>query len=353
MSLDKKSKMVIIIVSATTLLLLVSGLGYQKFSKSNKIKTFNKYITDSDNNLSQCDFGEDKEGYDDLVAKCKQAIIDKNIEKIDELQPKLQEIQEKIINKNKDTLNNALEQVKKVDISILNQDRKLQINNKVSEIDGLIDIMQFETANSKIEELKKKEKEIILDQKLDNIDKLIKEDKRSEARKSIKDIVNETLNEEQKGILSTYKNKAEITPKEACIIGITKVFGGYKYVTPVKMNSSKFTMQDTTWSGEVAQLDTSDEPKQFLFSTKPFDKDEVTNAEKMYDNEHSSWMIVYPEKEYDGSYKISGRYYNVVITPANGGDIVFDGSKGFHNGYIMVYPDEEIYVDGTVNRAVQ
>lgn len=355
MILEKKNKIVIIVVIMVTTLLLASGLLYNKFTKSIKIKNFNISVTECINNLNQCDFGDDEEEYNDLMAESNQAMQDENIDKIDELEHKLKEIEGKIFNKNKDAINIRFAQAKNIDISILNQDRKAEINNKITEIEGLIKDTQFKTSSDKIEELKKKETELILDQKLDNIDDLLQNDKRSEARKSINAIENEALNEEQKDKLTIYKNKAAMTLKEASIIGISKVFGEYKYVFPVTLGSKEYQSDEdingeiVTWHGGLAQLDTSNDAKQFLFSTRPIEEVDSYDAKTIFDK-YSSWIVVYPTKDEDGSFKIYGRYYETIITPGNGGDIVYNGSEGFHNGYIRVYPNEDIDIDGTINK---
>lgn len=355
---DRKNKIVIIVIIMVTTLLLTSGLLYNKFIKSVKIKNFNISVSEYSNNLNQCDFGDDEEEYNYLMSESKQAIHNENIDKIDELEHKLKEIEETIVNKNKDAINIVFVQAKNIDISILNQDRKAEINNKITEIEGLIEERKFKTASDKIEELKKKESELILDQKLDNIDDLIKNDKRSEARKSINAIENEVLNEAQKDKLTIYKNKAVMTLKEASIIGISRVFGEYKYVVPVTIGTKEYKFDEyinlngeiITWTGGVAQLDTSNDAKQFLFSTRPIEEVDSYDAKTIFDNKYSSWIVAYPRKDEDGSFKIYGKYYGIFVSPGSGGDIVFDGSEGFHNGYIRVYPNEDIDIDGTIDK---
>lgn len=136
---------------------------------NNSIVNFSNYINTYEEEIINYNLGENKETYDSLIAKCKQAITNKDYKKLDTLTSNLNQFKEEILNKNVEWTNNVIAELEKIDISKISD--KESINGKIEEIKKLKDEKRFveatemskevrENINNQLEIIKQEEERI-------------------------------------------------------------------------------------------------------------------------------------------------------------------------------------------------
>lgn len=107
---------------------------------------FNNYIIKYKEDSSEYILGENEEEYRSLISKSEEAIKN-NTGNFNYFKEKLEVLKEKIINANEEDLNSKLKEVKDIDISALDEEKKNEIEEKINNIQGLINKGKYNSAS--------------------------------------------------------------------------------------------------------------------------------------------------------------------------------------------------------------
>ncbi|MBE6051261.1 MAG: hypothetical protein E7214_11615 [Clostridium sp.] len=193
------------------IIILVIGLGVIFYININNtinknVDEFKGYINNIKEELEECDLGEYEDKYNSLIDTSEKAIDKKDVKSFDYIKEEFEILRSDVKQHNTEVSNEELKEIKKINIEEIDENKKSEIEQQISEAKDFINSGKVTEAKELIEEIKediniclqkvKEEKEQLDKLDIDKIKDLINKNEINKAKKLMEEIKKYNLKNE-------------------------------------------------------------------------------------------------------------------------------------------------------------
>jgi len=146
----KKNKGKILIVIGTIIIAMIAGFSYSENKKNANLEEFRTYLDSYKDETSQYILDGKEEQYQTLLETSQLALEEEKDNELINLKGELESLKESIIKVNVEFITSNFNELKNIDISVLQEARKVTVTSNKSEVEELIKEKKYKDAKEKI-----------------------------------------------------------------------------------------------------------------------------------------------------------------------------------------------------------